>query len=89
MIRREAMMHLYPERTANRNVPADVFLVAETEAMSGEIVTTYYIDCLLCLWSVADWVMCKPQSAKFSQLLVITGETKAQILSKWQAWRLA
>jgi hypothetical protein len=81
------MMHLYPERTENRNVPADVFIVAETEAMSGEIVTTYYADLEGNIWQCGDWVIDKSRPATMHNLCKLTWDTEQMIAGRWQSWK--
>lgn len=81
-------MRLYPERTTNRNVPADVFIVAETEAMSGEIRTTYYVDRWGNIWQCGDWIMDnKPHHATMHDLCRLTYDTEQMITSRWESWK--
>lgn len=81
------MMRLYPERTTNRNVPANVFIVAETEAMSGEIITTYYIDQEGALWYCEDWIKISPQPTTMHHLCQLTFDTEQMIESRWESWK--
>lgn len=80
-------MKLYPERTANRNVPADVFIVAEIENMSGEIVTTYYIDREGNIWQCGDWVMDKSHPATMHNLCKLAWDTEQMIERHWKSWK--
>jgi len=49
------MSKLFPQQTANQNVPDNVFLVYQSNSMSGEITTTYYMDLEGNCWQVTDW----------------------------------
>lgn len=79
-------MRLYPQATANRNVPKDVFLIAETSSMSGEIKTTYYADSDFFAWKVGDWVGDKPQRAFMSELCRLTGDTVNMVVARVQQY---
>ena len=67
-------MRTYPTNTANRNVPANSFLIAETSQMSGEIITTYYATKDGSLWKVTDWKSDKPSPAYPFEVLRLTGD---------------
>ena len=68
-------MRSYPTTTANRNVPKDMFLIAETSTANDEQHTTYYANADGFLWKVCDWVGDKPQRAYMSELYKLTGDT--------------
>lgn len=78
-------MRTYPTRTANRNVPAGVFLIAEASTMSGEIVTTYYADKEGNLWGVKDWKGCRPYPVYPFQVCGLTGDTLNIIAGRIEA----
>lgn len=77
-------MSLYPQKTDNRNVPEDVFLIAEIE--QGEI-TTYYIDLEGCCWQVDSWMLDKPRPAFPFQLCRLTGDTWKMIQARYDSWK--
>ena len=72
----------YPRATANRNVPKGVLLLADIPTMSGEIVTTYYIDREGKGWKVGDWVTDKPQRISMSEMCRVTAEWESII--RWR-----
>jgi len=78
-------MKSYPTSTANKNVPASVLLLAETSSMSGEIVTTYYIDRDGNMLKVADWKGDKPSPVFFNQLYKLIGDTPNMIEARWKS----
>ena len=80
-------MKLYPNNTANRNVPQDVFLIAETEAMSGEIHYTYYADKEGTTFVVADWSGDKPGTMAIEHIAYITGQRAQDILNCLELWQ--
>lgn len=80
-------MRTLPTATANRNVPADVLLLAETEAMSGEIVTTYYADREGFLWKVIDWNGHRPEPVYLPELWRLTGLSPALLTGEWSSWK--
>lgn len=75
-------MRIYPQTTANKNVPANSFLICETSAMSGEIVTTYYADKDGHLFKVTDWKGNKPVQAYLPELWKLTGDTPNMIFGR-------
>lgn len=75
-------MRTYPKSTSNKNVPQGVFLIAETSAMSGEIITTYYADKNGYLWKVYDWKGCRPEAAYTFQLCALTGDTESILTAR-------
>ena len=77
---------LYPRMTTNRNVPKNVFLVAEKVTMSGEIAVTYYIDCDGNIHKVSNWVTNTPQPAYPYELCRITGDTEQTVNNRWKLW---
>jgi hypothetical protein len=80
-------MRCYPESTSNRNVPLNVFLVAETEAMSGEVHTTYYIDASGTMLKVSDWTSSKAQPVRMFELCRLTLDTERMIEARYKQWR--
>jgi hypothetical protein len=76
-------MRTYPTSTSNRNVPASALLIAETEATSGECVTTYYADAHMVLWKVGDWVGDKPEPAFMFEVCRLTGDTEMMVAHRW------
>ena len=72
-------MRLYPQNTANQNVPRGSFLIAEVSTMSGEIKTTYYADREGNLFSVVDWKGCKPSQVYLFEVCRLTGDTERMI----------
>ena len=72
-------MRTYPITTSNINVPKDVFLLAETSAMSGEVVTTYYATRDLYLYKVGDWKGDKPELVPLSVICRLTGDTERMV----------
>ena len=80
-------MRTMPTSTANRNVPADVLLLAETETMSGEIVTTYYADREGYTWSVIDWKGHKPLPVYLPELWRLTGLSPNMLSGAWSSWK--
>lgn len=79
-------MKIFPQQTANQNVPNNVFLVAQTSAMSGEITTTYYIDLEGCSWKVTDWVTHKPEPAYAFELCRLTGLPWRMMEGMFYSW---
>ncbi len=77
-------MRTYPTETSNCNVPANVFLVAEVEQCSGELVTTFYIDRCANIKKVSDWTGNKPQPATMSELCRLTLDSEKMIESRWK-----
>lgn len=75
----------YPGSTANPNVPKNVYLIAEVTTMSGEIVTTYYIDLAGCMWKVSDWVNNKPVPVSVATLCKLTGDCEAMIYFNYRS----
>jgi hypothetical protein len=80
-------MKCYPQNTANNNVPDNVFLIAETSQMSGEIITTYYIDLRGNIFKVGDWSIDKPQPAYPFEICRLTGDTYKMINFRWNLWK--
>lgn len=79
-------MRTYPTSTANRNVPKDVYLLAEIEFTSGEIVETAYIDRIGNMWIVCDWVGQKPIPLPMFRACRLTGDTEHMISARWESW---
>lgn len=79
-------MRLYPQRTMNPNVPLGMFLIAETEAMSGEIRTTYYADRDGSTYGVGDWSGDEPQPTTLQRIAAIIGQEQADIQDNMDAW---
>ena len=77
-------MRTYPDGTANRNVPKNVFLIAEAERMSGEIIETYYADPEGNTYKVTDWSGHKPAPAYMNELCKLTGDTEQMIEWRWK-----
>ena len=77
-------MHFYPQTTANRNVPKDAFLFAETSTVNDEQHTTYYADPNCFVWKVGDWVGDKPQHMYMSKLCRLTGDTVNMLVARVQ-----
>lgn len=80
------MINLYPEAVANKNVPMDVYLIADISQMSGEIHTTYYINRNGEMFKVKDWVMCKPEKSTLSELCKLTGDSEMMINNRWSSY---
>ena len=81
------MSRTMPTQTRNHNVPKNALLMAETEQMSGEIVTTYYADGDGLMWAVGDWVMDKPHPVYMFELCRLTGLTEGMIRGAYESWR--
>ncbi len=79
-------MRCYPESTSNRNVPANVFLVAEAEAMSGEVIVTYYVDSSGYLNKVTDWKDNRPRLASVDEVCQLTGDTEKMVNAHYHQW---
>ena len=75
-------MHLYPQTTANRNVPKGAFLFAETSTANDEQHTTYYVDPNCFVWKVGDWVGDKPQHVYIFELCRLTGDTVNMLVAR-------
>jgi hypothetical protein len=75
-------MRTYPTTTSNANVPKDVYLLAETSTMSGEIVTTYYATQDLELFAVVDWKGDKPLPVALFEICRVTGDTEQMLLAR-------
>ena len=80
-------MRTYPKTTSNKNVPKGVFLIAETSAMSGEIITTYYANTNGDLLKVEDWKGSKPSSVHLFEVCRLTGDTEFMLLSRWKSFK--
>lgn len=72
-------MRTFPDGTTNKNVPKDVFLIAETERMSGEIIETYYATEDGKTYGVTDWSGNKPHPAYMNELCRLTGDTEQML----------
>lgn len=73
--------------TANPNVPANVLVLYESSAMSGEITTTHYVDANGCMWVVGDWKIDKPAPQTLSEICRASGLWESVILASWKSWR--
>jgi hypothetical protein len=79
-------MRTYPTSTANPNVPPGVFLIAETSAMSGEIIETFYATSTGDIFRVCDWSMSKPRPAYMNQVCKFTGDTPNIITARYESY---
>lgn len=77
-------MRTYPTSTSNRNVPADVYLIAELAV--GECNYTYYADKNGDLWKVGDWKGDKPQSAYLNDVCRLTGDCEFMVEGRVSSW---
>jgi len=81
-------MRTYPTSTANRNVPSNVYLLAEVT--EGECNYTYYADAEGYMWKVGDWSIDNPRPAYMFEVCRLTGDTERMIegrVSSWQFYR--
>jgi hypothetical protein len=79
-------MRIFPVSTSNKNVPKDAYLLAETYAMSDEIITTYYADKENNLWAVTDWINDKRQPVPLFKICRLTGETENMLLKRVESY---
>lgn len=79
--------YYYPTETSNRNVPKNVFLVAESVSMSGEIVLTYYIGRDGLFYLVYDWVGDRPHYATMHDLCRVTGDIERMVRLRYEQWK--
>ncbi len=79
--------YCYPTETSNRNVPKDVFLVAESVSMSGEIVQTYYIDRNGFYHFVYDWVGDRSYYTTMHDLCRATGDIERMVRARYELWK--
>ena len=78
-------MNTLPTATLNRNVPADVLLLAEDQRT--QITTTYYADSRGYCWRVADWPGCRPEPVYLGEVSESTGLTYHSLRGEWGYWR--
>ncbi len=77
-------MRTYPTSTANQNVPANVYLLAEVT--EGECNTTYYATSDGDLFKVGDWSIDKPHPAYLFEVCRLTGDTERMIEGRVSSW---
>lgn len=66
-------MKIYPFKTTNQNVPSNSFLIAETSAISGEIITTYFTTPDGNTQKVTDWKNDKAVDVSLEEIHNLTG----------------
>lgn len=82
-------MSFYPQKTDNRNVPKDVFLVseAETKHTSDGTLTTHLIDLEGNCWRVCSWIQSGIRSSFPFELCRLTGDTWKMIEVRYDSWK--
>lgn len=71
----------YPTKTANHNVPADAFLVAEYATDDGAVIVTYYVVNGF-PYVIYNFEISRPHRATIVNLLDVTGDT-IEVLRRW------
>lgn len=81
-------MSLYPQQTANPNVPEDVFLVAEVSTYSERVTRVYFIDLEGNCWQVSGWRSSGTRPVPRYQLGSLTGGgTWKMIEARYNSWK--
>jgi hypothetical protein len=75
---------LYPQKVSNKNIPDNVFLIANLVYMDNEIQDTYYINREGDLLMVSDWNNDIPIEVSLHKLTEITGDSEMMIMSRWK-----
>lgn len=73
-------MRTYPTSTSNRNVPSNVYLLAEVT--EGETNITYYATEGGALYKVGDWATDEPHPAFLSEVCRLTGDGEMMISAR-------
>jgi len=70
----------------NQNVPQDLFIIAHTSTMSGEIQTTYYATREGDMFMVSDWKGNRPEPLTMHMIWQLTGLTPAMVEGEYLSW---